>query len=135
MQFSLSYSEIQNLIASKTGKNLTMLYGGAHTVRVGYDVSILFKTTSIGIDVTVDRIVGSDIFLSFAGGAGIEFMIREALKRASGQPGADCIEMTEGSSLVVHLGKSSQAAALLERLVLQDIHFDEQRVMIDFTTR
>lgn len=129
MQFKLSYLEVQALISCKTGKELPMCYGGPHTIRISYKVPLM---GSVGLDVTVDRINGSDIFLSYSGGAGIEFMVRTALNQAKNQPGMDAIEMLDGNRILLSLGKNAQANSLFERITLQDIHFDEQSIMIDF---
>lgn len=129
MQFKLSYLEVQALISCKTGKELPMSFGGPHTVRISYKVPLM---GSVGLDVTVDRINGSDLFLSYGGGAGIEFMVRTALNQAKNQPGMDAIELLDGNRLLVSLGKNAQAGALFDRIILQDIHFDEQSIMIDF---
>lgn len=129
MQFKLSYLEVQALISCKTGKELPMSFGGPHTIRISYKVPLM---GSVGLDVTVDRISGSDLFLSYGGGAGIEFMVRTALNQAKNQPGMDAIELLDGNRLLVSLGKNAQAGALFDRVILQDIHFDEQSIMIDF---
>ena len=68
MQFNLTYSEVGQFIQEKTGKELPLAYGGPHTLRVAYKVPLM---GSVGLDINVDRINGSDIFLSYGGGAGI----------------------------------------------------------------
>ena len=109
-----------------------MVYGGPHTVRVSYKVPLMGP---VGLDINVDRICGSDLFLSYGGGAAIEFMVRTALGRFKDQPGADMIELLGGNRLVLALGKNEQLRTLFERVEVQDIHFDEQRVMIDFAPK
>ena len=47
MQFRLTYQEISDLIARKAGRSVPVLYGGPHTVRIGLDVNVLFKTAII----------------------------------------------------------------------------------------
>lgn len=132
MQFNLSYSEIERLIQSKAGKELPLAYGGPHTIRVSYKVPLM---GAVGLDINVDRINGSDLFLSYSGGAGIEFMVRTALGQFKNQPGADMIELLGGNRLLLALGKNEQLRGLFERVEVQDIHFDEQRVMIDFAPK
>ncbi|MBR1517293.1 MAG: hypothetical protein IJ620_04035 [Bacteroidales bacterium] len=136
MQLKLSFQEIENMIASKTGKHLPMTYGGTpHSVRISYDVNVIFKTTSVGLDITIDSIEGDNIYLSYGGGSGIEFMVRTALSHYKDQPGADIIEPLDGSRILLRLGKNPQLAQLFERITLQDIRFDEQGVMIDFVPK
>ena len=77
MQFRLTYQEISDLIARKAGRSVPVLYGGPHTVRIGLDVNVLFKTANIGLDLTVDQVdENGNIYLTYNGGMGIDFMIR-----------------------------------------------------------
>ena len=122
MQFNLSYSEVGKLIEDKTGKELPMTYGGPHTLRISYKVPLM---GDVGLDINVDRIEGSDIFLSYGGGAGIEFMVRTALGQVKKQPGAELLDILDGNRLMLALGKSQQLAPIFDRIILKDIHFDE----------
>lgn len=132
MQLRLTYQEISDMIQRKAGKSLPIAYGGPHTVRVSYGVNVLFHTTEIGLDLTVDSVEGSNIFISYSGGAGIEFMVRQALGMARNRPGGDMIEPLEGSRLLLNLNKNAQAGSLLDHIELKDICFDEQYAIIEF---
>ena len=132
MQFRIGFDEIQRPVSEKTGKNIPMCYGGTHTLRISYEVNMLIKTTSVGLDINVDRVSGKDVFLSYGGGAGIDFMVRQALNRVKNQPGMDMLELLEGSCMVLHLGKSPQLSQVFDRVTLRDISFDEHFVIIDF---
>ena len=132
MELRLTYSEISNLIEKKAGRALPLMYGGPHTVRISYDVNMLFKTANVGLDVTVDEIVGSDIYLSYSGGAGIDFMVRQAIGMAKNRPGGDIIEPLEGSRVLLALSRAPQTGSLLEHITLRDIRFDEQYVIVEF---
>lgn len=129
MQFNLSYTEIEQLIVNKTGKELPLAYGGPHTLRISYKVPLM---GFVGLDINVDRINGSDIFLSYSGGAGIEFMVRTALGQVKKQQGGELIEILDGNKLLLSLGKSEQLAPIFERIEVKDIHFDERLIMVDF---
>lgn len=129
MQFRISYTEAQEMIASKSGKELPMVYGGPHTLRISYKVPLM---GAVGLDITVDRVEGSDVILSFGGGAAIEYMLRTALSQAQGQPGAEALQMLGGNQLLLSLGKNPQTAQIFEHVTLKDIMFDEQFVIIDF---
>ena len=62
-------------------------------------------------------------------------MLKMAVGRLHGQPGADMIELVDGCRAVLHLGRSPQLAQLFERVELRDIFFDEQAAVIDFIPR
>lgn len=132
MQLKLSYQEIQRLIADKTGKELPMCYGGPHTLRISYQVPLM---GSVGLDINIDRIDGSDLYLSYGGGKAIEFMMRSALSHYQGRPEMEYLELMDENRLRLMLGKNPQMSALFERITLTDIHFDESAVMIDFVPR
>lgn len=133
MQFRLTYQEISDLIERKAGRRLPVMYGGPHTVRISYDVNVLFKTSSVGIDLTVDQIdEAGNIFLSYNGGMGIDFMIRTALGHAKNQPGGDMIELLSDNRIMLQLGKNAQAGSLFDHVTLKDISFDEQFAIVEF---
>ena len=135
MELRLTFAEISEMIEKKAGRPLPVMYGGPHTARVSYDVNVLFKSASVGIDLTVDQIVDSDIYLSFNGGTGIDFMERQAVNMAKSRPGGEFIELLDGNCIKLSLSRMQQAGSLLEQLVLRDIRFDEQYAIIEFTPK
>ena len=135
MELRLTFAEISELIEKKAGRPLPVMYGGPHTVRVSYDVNVLFKSASVGIDLTVDQIVDSDIYLSFSGGAGIDFMVRQAVNMAKSRPGGEFIEPLDGNRILLALSRTQQAGSLLEHVTLRDIRFDGQYAIIEFVPK
>ena len=135
MELRLTYQEISSLIEKKAGRNVPVLYGGPHTVRVSYDVNVLFKTASVGLDLTVDRIEGRDIYISYNGGAGIDFMVRQAIGMAKNRPGGELIEPLDGNRILLCLSKNAQAGSIFDHVTLEDICFDEQYAIIKFTPK
>ncbi|MBQ9417514.1 MAG: hypothetical protein IJU19_02930 [Bacteroidales bacterium] len=135
MELRLTYQEISTLIENHTGRSLPLSFGGPHTLRLDYEVNVLFKTASVGLDITVDQIVDSDIYLSYSGGAGIDFLVRQAIGMAKNRPGGELIECLDGNRILLRLSQSAQAGSLLERITLRDIRFDESYVIIDFSPR
>ena len=121
------------MIEQKAGRSIPIGYGGPHTVRVSYDVNVLFKTTSIGLDLTVEGIdPAGNITLSYNGGAGIDFMVKQALNMAKSRPGGEMIETLGNNQILLALGKMNQAGSLLDHITLQDIRFDEHYAIVQF---
>lgn len=135
MELRLTYQEITDFIEKKSGRALPVVYGGPHTVRVSYEVDVLFKTASVGLDITVEGIEGSAIILSYNGGAGIDFMIRQAIATAQKRPGGEMIEMLDGNRIRLSLGGIQQAEAIFDRIELRDIRFDEQYAIVEFVPK
>ena len=132
MELRLTYQEISDLIEKKAGRPLPVGYGGPHTVRVSYDVNVLFKSASIGLDLTVEEVSGGNIILSYNGGAGIDFMVRQALNMAKNRPGGDLIELMDNNRIQLSLNKNAQAGSLLDHIELRDIRFDEHYAILEF---
>ena len=135
MELRLTYQEISSLIERKAGRALPLAYGGPHTVRVSYDVNVLFKTASVGIDLTVERIEGSDIYIAYSGGAGIDFMVRQAISMAKNQSGGELIEPLDGNRILLCLSKNGQVGTIFDHVTLEDIRFDEQYAIIQFSPK
>ena len=132
MELRLTYQEISDLIEKKAGRAIPIVYGGPHTVRISYDVNVLFKSASVGLDLTVDQIVDSDIYLSYSGGAGIDFMVRQAINMAKNRPGGELIEPLDGNRILLCLSRNQQAGSLLDHITLRDIRFDEHYAIVEF---
>ena len=135
MELRLTYQEISDLVEKKAGRALPVIYGGPNTVRVSYDVNVFIKTASVGIDLTIERIEGQDIYLSYDGGAGIEFMVRQAIMMAKNRPGGDLIEPLDGNHIRLCLSKNAQAGSIFDHITLEDIRFDEQYAIIQFAPK
>ena len=132
MELRLTYQEISNLIEKKAGRAIPVIYGGPHTVRLAYDVNMMFTSTSVGFDLTVESVDNNDITLSYNGGIGIDFMVRQAINMAKNRPGGELIEPLDGNRILLSLSKNQQAGSLFEHVNLRDIRFDEQYAIIEF---
>jgi hypothetical protein len=136
MEIRLTYQEISELIEKKAGRSLPIFYGGdPHTVRVSYDVNVLFKSASVGLDLTVEDVSDGNITISYNGGMGIDFMVKQAIGMAKGRPGGELIEPLDGNRILLALSKNQQAGSLLDHVTLRDIRFDEQYAIIDFVPK
>ena len=136
MEIRLTYQEISELIEKKAGRALPVFYGGdPHTVRVSYDVNVLFKSASVGLDLTVEDVSDGNITISYNGGIGIDFMVKQAIGMAKNRPGGELIEPLEGNRILLALSKNQQAGSLLDHVTLRDIRFDEQYAIIDFVPK
>ncbi|MBO4587181.1 MAG: hypothetical protein J5677_05130 [Bacteroidales bacterium] len=136
MQFRLTYQEISDLIERKAGRSIPVMYGGPHTVRISYEVSMFVKTASVGLDLTVDQVdENGNIILSYNAGMGIDFMIKTALNHAKSQPGGDMIDLLPDNRILINLSKNAQAGSLFDHVTLKDICFDEQFAIIEFVPK
>lgn len=135
MQLRVSYSEMQTLIHDRTGKSISFAFNSHHSLHVGYDVTFLMKSSVVGLDLTIDRIEGTDLYLSYRGGPAIEFMVRNALSQVQNMPGAEAIEPLPDNAILIHLDRHPQLSQIVQNITINDIFFDEHFVTIDFTPK
>lgn len=135
MQFRLTYTEISQMIAQKTGQQIPLCYGGPHTITIAYDAKVLIKTMQMSLNITVERVLGTDIRLSYSGSMGVDMMVKAALNQIKNRPEGAMIETLDGNLIVLHLGMNPQLSQIFQQVILQDIFFDEEFVIIEFIKR
>ena len=131
MQFRISFEEIAKMMAQKTGQNVPMSYADTHTIRISY--SKLFM--NMNLDITIERVLGCDVRVSYKGSIGVDTMVKMAINQIKNRPEGAMIEDLDNNLLVLHLNQNPQLAQLLEHAILQDVCFDPEFVIIDFVPK
>ena len=80
MHVKFEYSEIQSLIKAKTGREIVLSAIDEQTVKAEAKVSVKVPflgeiEKSIGVNVSVEKIEGNDIWLKYDGGLGTDSFI------------------------------------------------------------
>ena len=83
------------------------------------------------VNVSVDKIAGNDILLSYQAGFGIEWIIKGALMWFK-ESIKDFIEEQEENKLLIHLDKIDQIGGLLDKIEILEITFDEVNANVAF---
>ena len=102
-------------------------------MRVCYDRKILFKAVSVGIDLTVESIEGTNIYIAYSGGAGIDFVVKHAIPMLKNRSIGKLIEPLEGNRIRLCLGKNAKVGAILDHMDLENISFNEQYAIIQMS--
>ena len=82
MKLSITYAELQEYVASHYHKNVNLGYVNESTVSVSVPIKVLGFTKSVSINITVKKIDGTDMFLSYEGKMGIEMLVTPAVSFA-----------------------------------------------------
>ena len=83
------------------------------------------------VNVSVDKIAGNDILLSYQAGFGIEWIIKGALMWFK-ESIKDFVEELEENKLLIHLDKIDQTGGMLDKVEIIDITFDEVNTNVAF---
>ena len=133
MKLTISYSELQDYVASHFHKTVNFGYGDGATVSVSVPIKVLGFTKSVSINITVTKIEGTDLFLSYDGKMGIDLLVSPAISYAKKLvPGkADWVELMPGNILKLRLGDIGQMKKVFEKLKLNNIFFEQGNIVVD----
>ena len=103
MNAIIYYQEIHSLIKAKTGREIRLSAIDGRTVKAEAKVSVKVPflgeiEKSIGVDVSVEKIEGNDVYLKYEGGMGTDMIIGGLLTFLSSTPAMKMVEKTQGVS-------------------------------------
>ena len=139
MKLSVFYIEIIALAKEKSGKDITLTTLNAKTVKVGYVIKVKvpfmdkYISTTFDIDVTYEKLVGEDVYLSLNGGKGLDMVIEGVKNLVPQLKDIEIIEFAGGNNVIVHLGKIEKAHEALEKIAVNDVHFTDEGVDVEFS--
>ncbi len=133
MKLTISYSELQDYVASHFHKTVNFGYVDGATVSVSVPIKVLGFTKSVSINITVTKIEGTDLFLSYDGKMGIDLLVSPAISYAKKLvPGkADWVELMPGNILKLRLGDIGQMKKVFKKLKLNNIFFEQGNIVVD----
>lgn len=141
MKLSVDYAEIIALAKEKTGKEITLTTLNDKTIKVGYVMKVKvpfmakFLSSTFDIDVTYEKLVEEDVYLSYNGGKGLDMVIEGVKNLVPQLKDIEIIEFASGNNVIVHLGKIENAHEALEKIAVNDVHFTDEGVNVEFSLK
>ena len=127
MNLQIPYKEQEAFLMKKYNQEVKLGVVDEKTLSVTKKVVIKDAT----VNVSVDKIAGNDILLSYQAGFGIEWIIKGALMWFK-ESIKDFIEEQEENKLLIHLDKIDQIGGLLDKIEILEITFDEVNANVAF---
>ena len=136
MKIVLDYQEIQSLVKSKTGREIVLSAIDEQTVKAEAKVSVKVPflgeiEKSIGVNVSVEKIEGNDIWLKYDGGMGTDMIIGGLLTFLSSTPAMKMVEKTQGNGIVAHLYEVEKAREVLNYVELKSFQFCDNGIVLE----
>ena len=133
MKLSISYSELQDYVASHFHKTVNLGFVDEATVSVSVPIKVFGFTKSVSINITVKKIEGTDLFLSYDGKMGIDLLVSPAISYAKKlvPEKADWVEQMPGNILKLRLGDIDKMKKVFEKLELNNIFFEQENIVVD----
>ena len=133
MEVKIKYTEIQEFILNNFHKEVVLTYVDPSTVSVSTKIKVFAFVKNVGIDLKVEELEGSKLPLVYSDKLGIELLISPAisfLKRLVPEK-TNLISQGTGNKVFVNLAEIDQLKAVLDKVELQSISFDETHVIVE----
>ena len=133
MEVRIKYTEIQEFILNNFHKEVVLTYVDPSTVSVSTKIKVFAFVKNVGVDLKVEKLEGSKLPLVYSDKLGIELLISPAisfLKRLVPEK-TNLISQGTGNKVFVNLAEIEQLKAVLDKVELQSIRFDETHVIVE----
>lgn len=121
MKASISFPEIQNIVAEKAKQTISFGHVDAKTLKVTYPLNLGFMKKDISANLTILEMVGSDLLVGVDAGFATDKLLTTVLNLLKDKIPAGLIEKRPESRLMLHLGSIEQLQALFEKIDVNDI--------------
>ena len=135
MKIAITYAELQDYVASHFHKAVNFGYVDGATVSVSIPIKVLGFTKSVSINITVKKIEGTDLFLSYDGKMGIDLLVSPAISYAKKlvPENAGWVEQMPGNIVKLRLGDIDKLQKVFEKLKLANILFEPGNIGIEMS--
>lgn len=133
MEVRIKYTEIEGFIKKNFQKEVGLAYVDLSTVSVSTKIKVFAFVKNVGVDLKVEKLEGSKLPLVYSGKLGIEMLISPAisfLKRLVPEK-TNLISQGTGNKVFVNLAEIDKLKAVLDKVELQSISFDENHVIVE----
>lgn len=133
MEVRIKYTEIEGFIKKNFQKEVGLAYVDPSTVSVSTKIKVFAFVKNVGVDLKVEKLEGSKLPLVYSGKLGIELLISPAisfLKRLVPEK-TNLISQGTGNKVFVNLAEIDKLKAVLDKVELQSISFDETHVIVE----
>ena len=133
MEVRIKYTEIQEFIKKNFQKEVGLAYVDPSTVSVSTKIKVFAFVKNVGVDLKVEKLEGSKLPLVYSDKLGIELLISPAisfLKRLVPEK-TNLISQGTGNKVFVNLAEIDKLKAVLDKVELQSISFDETHVIVE----
>ena len=122
MKASISFPELQNIIAEKANQKITLAFVDWKTLRVTYPLNLGFIKKDISANLIIKELIGSDLLLQLDAGLGSDTMLTTVLSLLKDKLPEGLIEKQPESQLLVHLSEIENVKAVFEKVDVTDLH-------------
>lgn len=122
MKASISFLELQNLIAENAKQAISFSYVDEKTFRVTYPLDLGFFKKDISADLIIKELTDGDLLMQLSAGLGSDKMLTTVLSLFKNKIPEGLIEKLPDSHLLLHLGEIEKMKSLFEKVDIRNLH-------------
>ena len=121
MKASISFPELQDILAESTKQPISLAFIDDKTIHASANLSLGFIKKNVDVNLRILDITGSDLLVCYSGGFGMDTLVNMALNLAKDKIPAGLIENRGNSQLMFHLGRIEQVKTVFDKIDVRDI--------------
>lgn len=125
MKLQISYNELEAFVLERYGQQVKLGFTNENTISITKKIFIKDAT----VNVSVNKIAGNVILLSYQAGFGIEWIIKGSLMWFK-ETLSGFVEEQEDNKLLLHLDRIEQLNNIFEKIEIKAVNFDDQNVNV-----
>jgi hypothetical protein len=122
MKASISFPELQNIIAAKANLQISLAAIDGKTVRVSYPLNWGIIKKDISANLIIKELMGSDLLVQVSAGLGTDTMVTTILSLLKGKMPDGLIEKRPEHHLLIHLGQIENVKTVFDNVDIRDLH-------------
>lgn len=122
MKASISFPELQDIIAEKAKQQIALAFVDGKTMRITYPLNLGFIKKDISANLNIIELVGSDLLVGVDAGFGTDTMVTTVLSLLKDKLPEGLVEKRPNSQLLFHLDKIEQVKSAFEKVDITDLH-------------
>ena len=122
MKASISFDELQNIIAAKANQPISLAFVDGKTIRVSYPINLGIIKKDISANLIIKELTGSDLLVQISAGIGTDTMVTTILSLLKDKIPAGLLEKRPDSHLLLHLGQIENVKAVFDNVNIRDLH-------------
>ena len=131
MKASISFLELQDIIAEKAHQNINLAFVDRRTVRVTYPLKLGFIKKDISVNLIIKELVGTNLLVQLSAGMGTDTMLNTVLSLLNDKIPEGVIEKYPDSQLLIHLGEIEQLKTVFENIQVNNIQVIGDGIEVD----
>lgn len=135
MNLKITFSELQNLVLHKTGKEILLTAKNENTLNIQYRHRVRIpivgeRLLEANINATIDKFEEGMLYLTYESSMGVELILKGILTIMKNSGTANLIETAANSQVIVHLSAIDKIRTALEYVDVQSILVEQDGITI-----